>query len=112
MYREDLNKLAGLDARIKATSSTYSILPRLTGNLISGLAATMLAILLLIPATWLPGLLLLILPSEAYLIDWAYTKLSSHYESAKGEILEIGEYSKLDRGKNLSSWSIFSEFTR
>jgi hypothetical protein len=107
MYREELNKLAGLNARIKATSSPYSTLPRLTGNLISGIAGIALAFLILIPATWLPGLLLLILPSEAFLIDWSYSKLSS-----SGEFLEKGkgDYSKLDRGKTLSSWNMFSQF--
>lgn len=112
MYREDLSKLAGLDARIKTTSSTHSIPHRLTSNYLSGIAGLTLAILLLIPATWLPGLLLLILPSEAFLIDWTYSKLSSHEETALGDISkeEKGNYSKLDRGKALSSWNIFSQF--
>jgi hypothetical protein len=58
--------------------------------------------------------LLLILPSEAFLIDWTYSKLSSHEETTFGDISkeEKGNYSKLDRGKTLSSWSIFSQFTR
>jgi hypothetical protein len=107
MYREDLNKFAGLDARIKTTSSPYSILPRLTGNLISGIAGLTLALLILIPATWLPGLLLLIIPSEAYLIDWAYSKISSSDEFSEKE---KGDYFKLDRGKNFSSWNTFSQF--
>jgi hypothetical protein len=112
MYREDLNKLAGLDARIKASGS-FSILPRLTGNHIGAAAGFALAILLLIPATWLPGLLLFIIPSEVYLLDWTYSKLSSSNETDSDiSKKRKGDYSKIDRGKTLSSWNIFSQFAR
>ena len=114
MYREDLNKLAGLNARIKTTSTHHSILSGLTGNYTSGMGGLAMAILLFIPATWYPGLLLLILPMEIYLIDWSYSKLCCLDESKTSGFSEKENniYSWTGRGSSLSSRNLLSEFTR
>ena len=115
MYKEEMNTRlsAGLDKRIKKTSTPYSILSESTGNYINAIGGIILAIALLIPTTWLPGLLLLALPSEAYLIDWIYSQLRP-----SGEI-SYSDYSKEESNtswteseRSSSAWGIFSKFAR
>jgi hypothetical protein len=64
----------GLPARIKQVpypelvlSSTLTKSLRIAGGLL-------LAITLLIPIFWIPGLVILVLPSEVYLLDWMHTE--------------------------------------
>ncbi|MHA2024324.1 MAG: hypothetical protein ACW98U_00365 [Candidatus Thorarchaeota archaeon] len=116
MYKEELNTRlsAGLDKRIKKTSITNIGLHGSTGNYINALGGTILAISLLIPTTWLPGLLLLALPAEAYLIDWIYSQFKPSDEISYSDLSkeEMRNYSKKDNTKSISGWSIFSQFAR
>lgn len=113
MYREK-PITAGLDARIKQTSTPLSILPRLTGNYISAVGGLVLAVMILIPVTWLPGLLILVLPTEVYLIDFVSSRLSSQSELKNTDISkkERSNFSSANTQKPMSSWGAFSHFKR
>lgn len=111
MYRERLNTRlnVGLDARIKGTSDEYSV-----SKYISAFGGLVIATALLIPVTWLPGLALLVLPSELYLIDWIYSQLRP------SGIIAYCDFSKREstistraaRKNAPSAWGSFSQLSR
>ena len=111
MYRERLNTRlnVGLDARIKGTSGAYS-----ASKYINAFGGLVIAIALLIPVTWLPGLALLVLPPELYLIDWIYSQLRPN------DKISYCDFSKKEstispraaRKYTPSTWGSFSHFSR
>ena len=113
MYREKLIT-AGLDGRIRKTSVPLSILPSLTSNYISAFGGVVLAVILLIPVIWLPGLLILVLPSEVYLLDFVSSRLSSQSELKHNDVSnkERSIFSRTNTERSTSTWSIFSQFAR
>jgi hypothetical protein len=64
----------GLPARIRQVSyPQQSFSSSLTKNfrIIGGM---LLAITLVVPIFWIPGLVILVLPAEVYLLDWVHTQ--------------------------------------
>ncbi|MHA1949577.1 MAG: hypothetical protein ACXAAO_03425 [Candidatus Thorarchaeota archaeon] len=100
MYREKRNTdlSVGLDARIRISS----ILPGATGSLINVTGGVMLALALLIPVTFLPGLAILVLPSEVYLIDWIYSQLKPTDKIKLCDLSneEKGDFSRAEKERN------------
>ena len=78
MQETKLNKRLsdGLPARIKQVDHSELVLSSsLTKNFrIAG--GLLLAATLILPIFWIPGLVILVLPTEVYLLDWVHTQFS------------------------------------
>ena len=64
----------GLPARIKIALTSKS---KLSSSLLKSVriaGGLFLAITLLLPLFWIPGLVIFVLPSEVYLIDWVHSQ--------------------------------------
>lgn len=84
----------GLPARIKQApypellfSSSLTKFLRIAGGVL-------LATTLLIPVFWIPGLVVLVLPSEVYLLDWVHTQYTKFL--AKKPLFDISNKSDID----------------
>ena len=96
MQKTKLNRRLsdGLPARIKqapypeqALSSSLTKFLRIAGGLF-------LAITLLIPIYWTPGLVILVLPTEVYLFDWVHTQYTKSL--VKQSLFDISSESDID----------------
>ncbi|MFX1484583.1 MAG: hypothetical protein ACFFCP_15505 [Promethearchaeota archaeon] len=112
MYKEEskAKSSAAMDARIKRTS----ILPRSINNYINALGGIALSMALLIPIMYLPGLILLILPSEAYLIDWTFSHLKPTDEISYIDLSKerSGNYSRAELERTATSESIIPKYSK
>ena len=69
----------GMSARIKQVSYPH-LVPDLSLTRISRIiGGLLLASTLLIPVLWIPGLVILILPIEVYLLDWVHSQFSKSH---------------------------------
>lgn len=75
----------------------------------------LLAVTLLLPLLWIPGLVILILPSEVYLLDWSYSqykeflvKKSLFDKSSESEY----DFEEAERKRDVISRSRHLEFAR
>jgi hypothetical protein len=75
----------------------------------------LLAITLLLPLFWIPGLVILVLPSEVYLLDWVHTQYTkslvrmSRFDNSSGSDYDFEE---AERKRDAMSRSRKWEFTR
>ncbi|KXH76038.1 MAG: hypothetical protein AM326_07960 [Candidatus Thorarchaeota archaeon SMTZ-45] len=75
----------------------------------------LLAVTLLLPLLWIPGLVILILPSEVYLLDWMHSKYEESLEkkSLFDKSRESDYYvEKVERKRDAISRSRQWEFAR
>ena len=67
----------GLPARIKQVSYSQLFLNLSLARYFRIIGGVLLAATLLLPILWIPGLVILVLPSEVYLLDWVYSQYTS-----------------------------------
>ncbi len=74
MQENKLNKRLSIElsARIKQVSYPQLFLKLSLTKYLRVLGGVLLAVTLLVPVIWIPGLVILVLPSEVYLIDWIH----------------------------------------
>jgi hypothetical protein len=66
----------GMPARIKQVSYPQLFLRSSLTRFLGIVGGLLLAATLLIPVFWIPGLVVLVLPTEVYLLDWVHSKYS------------------------------------
>jgi len=76
MQENKLNKRLSIElsARIKLVSNPQLFLKLALTKYLRVLGGALLAVTLLVPVIWIPGLVMLVLPSEVYLIDWIHSQ--------------------------------------
>ncbi|MFW9964329.1 MAG: hypothetical protein ACFFCX_12235 [Candidatus Sifarchaeia archaeon] len=105
----------GLWARIKQISYSQQHLRLLLAKHFRISLGVPLAVTLLLPLLWIPGLVILILPSEVYLLDWWYSqykevlaKKSLFDKSSESEY----DFEEAERKRDVISRSRHLEFAR
>ena len=66
----------GLPARIKLAPYPELVLSSSLTKYFRVGGGVLLATILLLPVFWIPGLVILVLPTEVYLLDWVHTQYS------------------------------------
>ncbi|MFW9960295.1 MAG: hypothetical protein ACFFDV_04720 [Candidatus Thorarchaeota archaeon] len=81
MQENKLNKRLSIElsARIKRVSYPQLFLKLALAKYLRILGGALLAITLLVPVIWTPGLVILVLPSEVYLLDWIHTQYAESH---------------------------------
>ncbi len=73
----------GVPARIKQVSQPQLFLISSLTKYLRIVGGVLLAITLLVPVFWIPGLVILVLPGEMYLLDWVHSQYSkSHVKTS------------------------------
>ena len=64
----------GLPARIKQVSHPELVLSSSLTKYFRVVGGALLAATLLLPLFWIPGLVILVVPGEVYLLDWVHSQ--------------------------------------
>ena len=96
MQEKKLNKGLdlGMSARIKQVSSTQLFSRSSLTNFLGLVGGLLLAATLLIPIFWIPGLVILVLPIEVYLLDWVHSEYTKSH--VKKSLFGISSGSKVN----------------
>ena len=99
MQETELNKRLsdGLPARIKQASYPDLVLSSSLTKFLRIAGGLLLATTLLLPVLWTPGLVIFVLPSEVYLLDWVHKQYSESlakttlFDKSRGSDIDFSE---------------------
>lgn len=96
MQETKLNRRLGdrLPARIKQAPYSELLLSSSLTKFLRIAGGVLLATTLLIPVFWIPGLVVLVLPSEVYLLDWVHSQYTKSL--AKKSLFDVSSESDID----------------
>lgn len=104
-----------LPARIKQVAHPHILATLVLSKYLRVLGGVLLAATLLLPIFWIPGLVILVLPSEVYLLDWVHSQYSRSLnnkalfdESSESE----QDFEEVERKRNALPRSRQWEFAR
>ncbi len=104
-----------LPARIKQVAYPHILAILFLSKYLRALGGVLLAATLLLPLFWIPGLVILVLPSEVYLLDWVHSQYTKSLgnkalfdESSEPE----NDFEEAERKRNALPRSRHWEFAR